>query len=126
MIFKGEPGSRYIVSEYGDVFNLVTGTYMKTHLHKGYKCIMMSMGVHKRKRLKVHQLVCIAFHGPRPPGLVVNHKDANKLNNHYTNLEWITHGENMRHARRMVVFKQREKKLHTACISAIPVLHPSA
>ena len=29
--------------------------------------------------------------------LVVNHKDLNKLNNHFTNLEWCTNQENTRH-----------------------------
>lgn len=37
----------------------------------------------------VHELVCIAFHGPKPEGMTsVNHKDNDTLNNHYTNLEW--------------------------------------
>jgi hypothetical protein len=47
----------------------------------------------------VHRLVAAAFcHRQRPEQLVVNHKDGNKLNNHYSNLEWVTHSENMQHA----------------------------
>lgn len=47
----------------------------------------------------VHRLVAAAFcHRQRPDQLVVNHKDGNKLNNHYSNLEWVTHSENMQHA----------------------------
>ena len=34
----------------------------------------------------------------RGKGKSVNHKDGNKLNNHYSNLEWCTHTENMLHS----------------------------
>lgn len=47
----------------------------------------------------IHRLVAAAFcPRQRPEQLVVNHKDGNKLNNHYSNLEWVTHSENMQHA----------------------------
>jgi len=44
-----------------------------------------------------HSLVAKAFvENPTPDVLVeVNHKDGNKLNNHWTNLEWVTHSENL-------------------------------
>jgi hypothetical protein len=46
----------------------------------------------------VHTLVAMAFYGVRPGGLVVNHKDGVKTNNHSSNLEYCTNDENMRHA----------------------------
>lgn len=49
----------------------------------------------------VHQLLCLAFNGkpPKVKGrLDVNHKDGNKHNNHYTNLEWLSHSDNCIHA----------------------------
>lgn len=36
---------------------------------------------------------------PNPDNLPhVNHKDGNRLNNHYTNLEWCTHLDNIKHS----------------------------
>jgi len=46
--------------------------------------------------LKVHRLVCEAFHGPPPfPGAVVIHKNENALNNEVNNLRWGTQKENL-------------------------------
>ena len=53
-----------------------------------------------RKKHAVHRLVASAFVSGAEPGLVVNHKNGDKLDNHPENLEWITPGENIRHAYR--------------------------
>lgn len=52
----------------------------------------------KRKVLRVHSLVMLAFVGPRPEGKEVNHKDGNKGNNSLDNLEYVTKSENVRHS----------------------------
>jgi hypothetical protein len=51
-----------------------------------------------RKNIKAHFLVASNFCEGYSSGLVVNHKDGNKVNNHYSNLEWITQKENAIHA----------------------------
>lgn len=53
----------------------------------------------KQKFFLVHRIVAIHFLDP-PEGVEycqVNHKDKDRSNNHVDNLEWITHGENIRH-----------------------------
>jgi hypothetical protein len=42
----------------------------------------------------VHQLVLLAFVGPRPDGMQGCHGDGNKLNNHVENLRWDTPAAN--------------------------------
>ena len=52
----------------------------------------------KSERIYVHRLVAEHFI-PKVEGKeIVNHIDGNKANNHYRNLEWVTHSENHMHA----------------------------
>jgi hypothetical protein len=45
-----------------------------------------------------HRLVAEAFLGlPEDETWTVNHIDGNKTNNHYSNLEWLPHSENVKH-----------------------------
>lgn len=46
----------------------------------------------------LHHVIAELYLGKRPDGLVINHKDCNKTNNHPDNLEYVTIAENIRHA----------------------------
>lgn len=60
----------------------------------GYPTV--TVGVKGRRGWKVHRLVALTYI-PNPEYLeTVNHKDDNKLNNHYTNLEWCTRVRNVK------------------------------
>ncbi len=50
------------------------------------------------KREYIHRLVALKYI-PNPENKrTVNHIDGNPKNNHMSNLEWATHGENTKHA----------------------------
>ena len=52
------------------------------------------------KQYPVHRLVAKYFHKDTySEGLVVNHLDGNKQNNHADNLEWVTQKENIKHSK---------------------------
>jgi hypothetical protein len=78
---------------------------------KGYVNVSLSK---KGKRLHtgVHRLVALAFI-PNPENKSqVNHKDGNKENNYYKNLEWSTNQENCRHAVKNGLMRQNFAENH--------------
>ncbi len=86
----------YYISEDGKIFR--DGKELSTSLtNKGYKSFRGTInGI--RKHISIHRGVAILY-VPNPDNkLQVNHIDGDKLNNHYTNLEWITNQENRNHA----------------------------
>jgi hypothetical protein len=58
----------------------------------------LHVGYRKAIGRLAHDLVATEFIGPRPKNIQVNHKDGNKLNNHLSNLEYVTCLQNIRHA----------------------------
>lgn len=63
----------------------------------GYLIVALSNNG-KIKWQSVHKLVAIHFVKNPFNKPVINHKDTNKLNNFYKNIEWSTHSENTNHA----------------------------
>jgi len=83
---------------------------------RGYPFVMLSIKGQKKKIRTIHSLVAMAFVENPNNKAQVNHKDGNKLNNHFDNLEWVTHQENIQHAYDTGLFDDKRKKIGAACI----------
>lgn len=85
---KGYEG-KYSITEDGQVWSHLTNKFMTQQLKKGYYCVHLSFNGSNAYR-QVHRLVALTYvPNPDPERFnIVNHKDENPLNNHYTNLEW--------------------------------------
>ena len=79
----------YEVSENGIIRNKNTKYIMKPkHHHNKYLTVCLNKSVGKYENVLIHRIVAKAFI-PNPNNYnVVNHKDENKLNNNYKNLEY--------------------------------------
>jgi HNH endonuclease len=62
---------------------------MKKGSEKAYFYTQFLMSDGKKKRLGLHVLVHMYKHGELPPGLYVDHRDRNPLNNHKANLRLL-------------------------------------
>lgn len=84
----------YIITKNGDIINKKRGNKLKPQLNgKGYYRVWIG-----KKLYFVHRLVAEKY-VPNPDNKPqVNHKDGNKLNNDYKNLEWVDNIDNRIHA----------------------------
>lgn len=89
-----------MISNTGKLYSKISDKILKTRINKeGYEVVCISLGSrNKKKAIKIHIAVACMFCDGYKEGLVVNHKDGNKLNNLYTNLEWVTYKQNSIHA----------------------------
>lgn len=98
----------YLISDHGRVKSMknyvndipeVREKIVAPHItHRNYMRITLS---YKGKKRKHYIARLVAEHFVEKPDIdkpQVNHRDGDKLNNHYLNLEWVTAKENVRHA----------------------------
>ena len=102
----------YSVSDTGEILNELTGAKLRGTINKdGYRAVCLT-SEHKKSVILVHRLVGFAFCGGYTDGLVINHKNADKLDNRAENLEWVTHRENFDHSVKLGLNKpKRERKI---------------
>ena len=114
---------RIIVLSYEDLNGRVRKTKeVKQHLNNdGYPSVRIT---HRGnvKTTSVHRLVAETFI-PNPENKeTVNHIDGDKTNNHVSNLEWATRGEQMQHAYKLGLKKPNAvMKLMTKVANSKPV-----
>lgn len=92
-----EESNNYEISNYGRFRNRHKKLLkLNINANKYYYCNISING--KVSKVKIHRLVSKAFVENPLSKNVVNHINGNKLDNHYTNLEWVTQAENIQHA----------------------------
>jgi HNH endonuclease len=95
--------TEYFAGDDGVVYSIRSGQIrpLKPFLKKSNR---PAVGIYDKSRY-VHLVVCEAFYGPRPDGMVVRHLDGNSFNNIPSNLCWGTREENvqddLRHGKRI-------------------------
>lgn len=91
----------YGITNYGRVISLKYNIVLISRKDNNgylYNCIRVN---HKNIYVKPHRLVAKYFIDNYNNYNCVNHKDENKLNNHYTNLEWCNHSYNNSYGSRL-------------------------
>ena len=92
----------YSITEDGKVYSHRKQRFLNgLTKEKGYRQVYLTGETPEKKGWRyIHELVILAYGDNCPSDKhEVNHKDFNPSNNRIDNLEWVTHKENMLHAR---------------------------
>ncbi len=91
---------RQVKSKNGSIAAKKGKLLKQTKRTKGYLCVNLSSNG-KSKCIEVQRLVALEFLPNYSGKPCVNHKDENKENNCYQNLEWVTYKENNEYGSRI-------------------------
>lgn len=95
---KKLPGlSKYLLRSDGEVISIWKGRpqVLKGGTDKdGYRKFVLIDDMGSRRYVRRASLMCAAYHGPRPRGKEVRHRDGSRDNDAPSNLAWATHAEN--------------------------------
>lgn len=83
----------YLISEYGVVWDTRQNKELKWIKNNDFNCVNMYNIGGKKELVKIHQLVAKTYLvKPENATKIVVHKDLDRGNNHYSNLEWQIKG----------------------------------
>jgi hypothetical protein len=87
----------YCVSPDGVIYSNIMKRLLKIQTNScGYSMVHLSAPGTRGKWFMLARVVAFTYLGDPPTNKhEVNHIDHNKQNNHYSNLEWVTHSENI-------------------------------
>lgn len=90
-------GRYYEITEDGMVFSRLRGRWLKPTVNNyGYIHYCLTYGLDRPTWVFAHTLVALKYLGAPPSEKhEIDHLDENKSNNHYMNLMWRTHAENV-------------------------------
>lgn len=97
--WRSIPGTKYSVSDWGNVRNDRNGKILKGQITRDYGYPVVRILVHGRyMSCTIHRLVAEAFLGlPEDRRLTdIIHIDGNRENNKVDNLMWVTHSDAVR------------------------------
>jgi len=115
----------YRVLSNGSVWSRQGGNWLRKRAFRDrYGYFQLNLSADGRKgRFSLHEVVLMAFIGPRPEGWECRHLDGDKANNRLENLQWGTSKENAadakRHGTRLVGSRQTQAKLTEADVLEI-------
>ena len=91
--------SNYIACNSGYIINVKTGNLLYGSKKKtGYYEVSIRDDYGEVHTLLIHRVIASCFCEREDGADEVNHKDGDKSNNESSNLEWVTHGQNLEHA----------------------------
>lgn len=94
-IWKKIPGFSYEASTDGEIRNMETKRIIRpfTDPLQTYGRITV-YGDGKRRKVMAHTLVALAFLGPKPAGMEIDHINSNRFDNRPDNLRYVTPEQN--------------------------------